>query len=613
MRTAAANRKKAGAAPAAKKKPALANAIPEINRSLIYAERELWSPQFALWSRYRVAKPRLPADSDRTAKWIEQPSNSPRAFGGFVGTHLKEFFDALDLWVAHFEESNTLPDVMTISGPAGSGKSAASRIFVQRLVEQLGLKDHQAGKWKMVADAKAFSSEFGILWNRIEKFIEPGLERFIVPKYRLVVLDNFDAIPPSHQQALKNVVSAHAGKVKLLLLCENPKDSMTGFFLSRASVLKTKAISERDALSVVLSICYRNRIGYEREGIQLAFEQHPNHNLSAIIDIIQQVFVQENFVSRENVIKVMHIAVPPPLISAAAAIEPLERCQVCTLRPPCQHISLDELNARGLARRKQLPRYKDGSMACPEFVRCGHCSIFNKYGHCSLDHPKNLHSIEPETKRCPQCTIPWPCEHCAYSSERKRLWHLIEEIRARMGRLRQINIPDPPLYYTRHLEGIPNWRQRVAQIDAMLVTTQTLETLRSVEDWFHNAYSINTLAYTNRCKLLLDTFGDLCTSELIDPNGPSKAPRATPPASSKGARSGVPPSTGAQGGGIAPNTGTRASLGAINISLAPLAEGGSGVEIGGSGKFSAPLGPPAGSPSSLSHKTMSSSSSFPRK
>lgn len=490
-----------------------------VNPALIYAERELWSPQFALWTRFHVVKPRLPTAQDSTVRWVDQPANSPKAFSAFIGSHLKDFFDALDLWCVKFEENRSLPEVMAVSGPPGSGKSAAARIFVQRLVDDMNLNPTQAGKWRMLCDAKNFTTDFSLLWNRISRFIEPPLERFLVPKYRLVVLDNFDSVPASHQQMLKTIASANANKVKFLFVCENPRECMTGFFLSKASVVKTKGIAERDALSVVLSVIFRNKIGYEREGIQLAFQQHPNRNLSAILDILQQVFQKEHFVSRENVIKVMRIAMPPPLISGSASIQPYERCGICTLRPPCQHISQDELNAQGLARRRELPRYKAGSMSCPEFVRYGRCSIFNKYGQCSLDHPKNIHTIEPEPKRCPQCTITWPCEHCSYSSERTRLWHLIEDIRARMGRLRQINIPDPPMYYTRHLDAIPHWRQRVAQIDTMFVTPFSLGTLKNVEEWFQTAYSINFLAYTNRCKLLLDTFGDLCTSELIDVKG----------------------------------------------------------------------------------------------
>jgi hypothetical protein len=48
------------------------------------------------------------------------------------------------------------------------------------------------------------------------------------------------------------------------------------------------------------------------------------------------------------------------------------------------------------------------------------------------------------------------------------------------------------------------------------LTKENIEILSTVQDWHYNAYSINTLAYTNRIKLLMDTFGEVCTTELLD-------------------------------------------------------------------------------------------------
>ena len=82
----------------------------------------------------------------------------------------------------------------------------------------------------------------------------------------------------------------------------------------------------------------------------------------------------------------------------------------------------------------------------------GNCSIFNKYGHCSLDHPKNVHVVISPPVRCSVCTIPWPCNHCSYTADRKALMAAIAEVHARITRARQINVPDPPRSLTRHLK-----------------------------------------------------------------------------------------------------------------------------------------------------------------
>jgi hypothetical protein len=161
--------------------------------------------------------------------------------------------------------------------------------------------------------------------------------------------------------------------------------------------------------------------------------------------------VQKNFISKENVSKVSGVAMEMLTISPAQALEPLTRCTICTLLPPCKHIPSQIMAEMGMARRAELPRYKNGSMSCPEFVRCGNCSIYNKYGHCSLDHPKNVHNVVAPPLRCATCTIPWPCNHCAYTSDRLELMAAVEEIQTRMSRARQINVPDPPRSLTRHL------------------------------------------------------------------------------------------------------------------------------------------------------------------
>ena len=107
-------------------------------------------------------------------------------------------------------------------------------------------------------------------------------------------------------------------------------------------------------------------------------------SLSSIFDLLQKVFVERYFCSKENVSKVSGFPIEQPVITPSEAIQPMDRCSICTLTPPCKHITIEQMTTLGIARRKELPRYKDGSMNCPEFIRYGHCSIFNKYGHCSL-------------------------------------------------------------------------------------------------------------------------------------------------------------------------------------------------------------------------------------
>lgn len=543
--------------------------VPPINPALLYAEREFWSPQATLWRRYAVPRPRLPTEAEHRMRWVDQVSQAPQTFSAFLGQQRRQQqeqeqegeeageegrrkdqdgegpFAQLQEWMEVFEDQQLLPDVIILAGPPGSGKSSIGRLFVQGLVDSQPEKEKgraveegaavaaasgyfPKARWIFSADGRQFPlpADLNRLLDRINKYFKRPLPPGPTStgsagssgrvKFRLLVIDNFDALPPSSQQSLKNILQPLLAQVKCFFICEKPKESVVSFFLSRAKVVRTKSLCERDALVVILSLCHRNRIGYEREGIHMIFSQYPQMNLSAIMDCCQKVFLEKFFLSEGNVVKAMGLPPPTPTISASAAIQPYERCSICTLYPPCRHHSQEELNERGLLRRKELPRYPAGSMPCPEFLRHGHCSIFNKYGVCSLDHPKNVHRIEKVVRRCPQCTIPWPCNHCAYSTERRRLCALIEDIHARLGRFRQINIPDPPLFYVRQLEPFPNWRERVAVMDERFVTSRSFDVLQTVEQWVENAYSINALAYSNRCKLLLETFGEVCTSEILN-------------------------------------------------------------------------------------------------
>lgn len=430
-----------------------------VNPELIYAEKEIWSPQFSLWSRFSVRLPRLPIEDEINHRWVDNPENSPHSFGSYVGLQNQDYFAALNNCVDLLDQTKTLSDTLVVTGPPGSGKSSSIRILLSKFGDSLNLANHQFTKWCMDFDARKFSEDFNMLWSRIDRFVEPPIERFISTKFRLIVIDNFDVIPPSAQQIFKKLVMKTGPRAKYIFVCNSePKTCMIGFLLGPATVLRTKIACERDTLSIILSILHRNRIGWELEGVQALFTAHPNFSCSAILDLAQSCFVAHHFVSESNVFKVLRKAMDPPSINPVTVLEPMERCSICTLKPPCQHYTEEFLQQLGVQRRKDLPRYRDGSMTCPEFARYGHCTAFNRFGRCSLDHPKNIHRVVKPTQRCDQCTIPWPCNHCAYSSYRNSLKHIMDELHLRIGRLRQINVPEPPLAFMKYLVSESNLR-----------------------------------------------------------------------------------------------------------------------------------------------------------
>ncbi|CAM9526937.1 unnamed protein product [Pylaiella littoralis] len=152
-------------------------------------------------------------------------------------------------------------------------------------------------------------------------------------------------------------------------------------------------------------------------------------------------------------------------VQASDALEPLGHCQACTLRPPCRHISEQELASRGIQRRKELPQRRgpgapplpggrggggggggddqeQDCMDCQGFVRRGACRVFNERGRCSNHHPLDVHIVEIPRPRCPQCTIHLPCGHCDYDRSRRGLQAFCEvagaRVQKRIARLRRL-------------------------------------------------------------------------------------------------------------------------------------------------------------------------------
>lgn len=63
---------------------------------------------------------------------------------------------------------------------------------------------------------------------------------------------------------------------------------------------------------------------------------------------------------------------------------------------------------------------------------------------------------------------------------------------------------------------MPNWREEVSRIDRLFMRPENHALLKATGEWYDTSFSTNIPAYQQRIKQLLDGFGDLYTSDLLN-------------------------------------------------------------------------------------------------
>ncbi|CAN0165613.1 unnamed protein product [Scytosiphon promiscuus] len=352
-----------------------------------------------MWSTFIVNKARLPRGSDWEADWPGTVGR-PGELKNFLG--LKNLVNRKTVgFLRRCIEEKLVVDGILLRGPAGSGKTALMKLFLSEFLEGFASNPEAQARLHRTRVLNVTPEELEAppkkLASRVKRFFTIKKDRLADVVPRFIVVDG---------------IERREKRIRLIA---------------------------------------RESVGYEMLAIKAIFRMHwPD--LERCID---QVFCEKEFLSEENTLKVI---APKTLakreemshhVRASAALEPLGLCPACTLRPPCRHISEQELAAKGLRRRMELPqrrhretsllsservagREEDGILDCQDFLRRGACRAFNERGRCSNHHPLDAHIVEIPRPRCPQCTIRLPCEHCDYDRSRRRLDTFCEAAGARI-------------------------------------------------------------------------------------------------------------------------------------------------------------------------------------
>eukprot|EP00598_Pedospumella_elongata_P000246 CAMPEP_0185016922 /NCGR_PEP_ID=MMETSP1098-20130426/100628_1 /TAXON_ID=89044 /ORGANISM="Spumella elongata, Strain CCAP 955/1" /LENGTH=167 /DNA_ID=CAMNT_0027546149 /DNA_START=968 /DNA_END=1469 /DNA_ORIENTATION=+ len=93
---------------------------------------------------------------------------------------------------------------------------------------------------------------------------------------------------------------------------------------------------------------------------------------------------------------------------------------------------------------------------------------------------------------------------------------LIDELHARLGRIRAINVPEPAMSLIRHLEHIPSWREQLRHIGRKYTTPEYQLLLTAAIEWLDTGYCIKKEEYKRREKALRESFGEMYTTHILE-------------------------------------------------------------------------------------------------
>jgi len=400
-----------------------------------WTQRNFWSCRNKVWSEFIVLKPRLPKEGDGAEKWHEK--YRPDSLDDFCAVPGNEpTFQALN----DFLEKRQFRSLI-ICGPVSSGKSSVLHVYLREQLESRGVDTSRDPSlrntvlWFSEKDSQEL--RLSEMEYRLEAFCAIKVKNALI---KAVVFEGICTMPPKNQQNVKKLMDDNDENLRFFFTCFEPRKIIANI-KQRAFLLKLNPMAEGQRVRFVLSVCVRERVGFEREGLEEIYTKH-RPDLKAILDNIQLVFIKKQFLSKYNVCAQISPekleSLDKATISDIAALQPLERCEICTLPRPCHHHPYTVLQAMAEKHRAELPQNPD-MMDCPSFLETGACKYFNRSGHCSLHHPMNKHIIVREPRRCQLCTLPVPCAHCRYFKEKEKLHNFAvafqKEIRARQKQI----------------------------------------------------------------------------------------------------------------------------------------------------------------------------------
>jgi DNA polymerase III delta prime subunit len=188
--------------------------------------------------------------------------------------------------IVNYLDVNKLPHLL-FYGPPGTGKTSTILAIAKHYYKE----DFQ----NMILVLNA-SEERGIetVRNRIKQFVTTcGLpENKDTPPFKLIILDEIDAMTEDAQAILRKVVEKYVNNVRFCFICNYLK-KINPAIQSRCIIFRFKPIPEINMENFINDICKRENIKINTTAIKLIIKRS-NGDMRKLLNILQSIYMYIN-------------------------------------------------------------------------------------------------------------------------------------------------------------------------------------------------------------------------------------------------------------------------------------------------------------------------------
>lgn len=185
--------------------------------------------------------------------------------------------------IINYLEANKLPHLL-FYGPPGTGKTSTILAIAKHYYREDFLN--------MILVLNA-SEERGIetVRNRIKQFVTTsGLpENKNTPPFKLIILDEIDAMTEDAQAILRKVIEKYVNNVRFCFICNYLK-KINPAIQSRCIIFRFKPIPEINMQNFIINVCKKENIKINDNAMKLIIKRS-NGDMRKLLNILQSIYM----------------------------------------------------------------------------------------------------------------------------------------------------------------------------------------------------------------------------------------------------------------------------------------------------------------------------------